>query len=573
MRTRAVLGVAATAAAAAATLVAGPVAPAAAGAAPSPTGVQRFVVLYEPGVADVDARADIERLGGTVRSSSPRLGYAVVDSSATDFALQAERAPSLVGAARNRSIGSALPGRSTRSDAERLQQERTLAVSSAGRASTSTAAAADVAAGAEPLAGRQWDMRQIGATPAGSYALERGSRQVAVAIIDTGVQGGHPDLRRNFDREHSRNFTTDIPAIDGPCEHEGCVDPAGTDDNGHGTHVASIIGSPINGVGIAGVAPDVRLIDLRAGQDSGYFFLQPTLDALAAAGELGVDVVNMSFYVDPWLFNCTSNPADSPAEQAEQRTIRRAVQRAVTYARSQGVLPVSSMGNGATDLGHPVVDTTSPDYPPGNERERRITNACITVPTETTGVVAVTATGFTKRKAYYSDYGVEQADVAAPGGDYYDTADDQGNVRRLVLGAYPRHVAREFGDIDENGRPTNDFVVRDCTSGSCSYYQYLQGTSMASPHAAGVAALIVSKYGSRDPVAGRAGSRTLAPYKTEGLLLGSAVNHACPADRTYEYRRVLSDGTVVTDTHRCEGNTDRNGFYGEGIVSALRAVR
>jgi len=124
-----------------------------------------------------------------------------------------------------------------------------------------------------------------------------------------------------------------MPDIDGPCEYASCVDPANEDDDGHGTHVASTIGSPVNGLGIAGVAPNVTLVNIRAGQDSGYFFLRSTLDALTYAGRIGVDVVNMSFYTDPWLYNCLDNPADSPAEQQEQRTVRIATQRAIDFAR------------------------------------------------------------------------------------------------------------------------------------------------------------------------------------------------------------------------------------------------
>ena len=159
---------------------------------------------------------------------------------------------------------------------------------------------------------------------------------------------------------------------DEPCEYQGCVDPADVDDDGHGTHVASTIGSPINGIGIAGVAPNVTLVNIRAGQDSGYFFLQPTLDALVYAGDIGVDVVNMSFYVDPWLYNCTDQPGDSEAEQAEQRVIRQSVQRALDYARNKGVLPVAAAGNGATDLGKPDVDDDQPRLPGGR------TAACAT---------------------------------------------------------------------------------------------------------------------------------------------------------------------------------------------------
>ena len=116
----------------------------------------------------------------------------------------------------------------------------------------------------------------------------------------------HPDMAPNFDRSRSRNFTQDIPAIDGPCEYATCIDPADVDDGGHGTHVAGIVAADDNGFGIGGVAPDATLVNLRAGQDSGYFFLYETVAALVEAGNLRLDVVNMSFYTDPWLFNCES---------------------------------------------------------------------------------------------------------------------------------------------------------------------------------------------------------------------------------------------------------------------------
>ena len=130
-------------------------------------------------------------------------------------------------------------------------------------------------------------MQLIGATPTGSYAHDQGSHAVRVGIMDTGVDGKHPDIAPNFDRFLSRNFTVDNsePGIDdGPCEHPSCVDPNDEDDDGHGTHVASTIGSPLNGIGMAGVAPKVDLVNIRAGQDSGFFLLQPTVDALTYAG-------------------------------------------------------------------------------------------------------------------------------------------------------------------------------------------------------------------------------------------------------------------------------------------------
>jgi subtilisin family serine protease len=345
-------------------------------------------------------------------------------------------------------------------------------------------------------------MRMIGATPDGSYGVQQGSHAVRVGIIDTGIDGSHPDVAPNFDAALSRNFTVDDPTIDGPCADEpdqSCEDPSNVDEDGHGTHVASTIGSPLNGQGIGGVAPKVDLVNLRAGQDSGYFFLGPTLDALTYAGDHGIDVVNMSFYIDPWLFNCAANPADSPAEQREQKLVIEATQRAIDYARGRGVTTIVAEGNGHTDLGNPTSDATSPDYPPTAPRQRTVDNSCLSMPLEATGVIGVTSVGPSKRKAYYSDYGVEQADVSAPGGDAFDSP--PARPENLILAAFPESVGRiedrdgnGTPDIDADGNPTTPAVVKQGNA----YYQWIQGTSMAAPHAVGVAALIVAQYGKSD---------------------------------------------------------------------------
>ena len=102
-------------------------------------------------------------------------------------------------------------------------------------------APANAAAG-EPLANLQWDMKMIGATPDGSYAVNPGNKGVLVGIIDTGIDGTHPDIAPNFNKPLSRNFTADIPDIDGPVRaSKSCIDPADVDDDGHGTHVAGTI--------------------------------------------------------------------------------------------------------------------------------------------------------------------------------------------------------------------------------------------------------------------------------------------------------------------------------------------
>ena len=310
-------------------------------------------------------------------------------------------------------------------------------------------------------------MQQIGATADGSYKFEKGKKGVLVGILDTGVDGSHPDIAPNFNAQLSRNFTVDIPvdangaAIDGPCAAEpdqSCNDPSNVDENGHGTHVASTIASPINGIGIAGVAPKATIVNLRAGQDSGYFFLQPSVDALTYAGHVGIDVVNMSYYVDPWLFNCKANPADSPANQAEQRTIIEAMQRALDFAHRHGVTLVAAAGNGATDYTKVITDASSPDFAdvPGEAPYARTIDPvdCISMPSEGGHVISVSATGISTRKSYYSDYGNGYVDIAAPGGDVYDTPGNTRDITKAVLAAYPESLARSTpGVLDPEWRP------------------------------------------------------------------------------------------------------------------------
>jgi subtilisin family serine protease len=544
-------------------------------AATAAAGTQEYVVLYTSTGMAAAARSAIARSGAALQSSNDKVGFAVVRGTAAQAgAIDASTAVS--GVARNRVIGVA-PGAKVHKDIDNLTAERAAARANAKHTSAATRATKQAAAAVpapEPLADRQWDMRQISATPTGSYSVQPGKQSVLVGVIDTGIDGTHPDIAPNFDAADSRNFVTDNPLIDGAtCEHPpACVDPVDEDDDGHGTHVASTIASPINGLGIAGVAPNVRVVNLRAGQDSGFFFLAPTLNALTAAGDLGVDVVNMSFFTDPWLFNCKDNPADSPAEQSEQRVIRTATQRALNYATARGVLPIAAAGNEHTDLGHPTFDDTSPDFPPDSARERVVNNSCITVPTESKGVVAVSSTGFSTRLAYYSNYGTEQTDVAAPGGDAYDTPGNTLDPKAIVLAAYPKNVGLAAGTIDADGNVDDSgFYVKDCSGGgACSYYQYLQGTSMAAPHAVGVAALIVSKYGKHDPA--HSGGLTLDPNTTREILLRSAVEHACPTPRDFAWHRIRLDGTTADATAHCSGPLADNGFYGKGIVNAYNAV-
>ena len=112
-------------------------------------------------------------------------------------------------------------------------------------------------------------------------------------------------------------------------------------------------------------------------------------------------------------------------------------------------------------------------------------------------------------------------------------------------------------------------MLKDCSaSGECGYYQWLQGTSMASPHATGVAALAVSRHGAPDTTATR--GYTLAPATVGSLLQSTATDHACPAGGVQSYER---EGRSTEFTATCVGTPAFNGFYGAGIVNALGVVQ
>ena len=115
-------------------------------------------------------------------------------------------------------------------------------------------------------------MRAIGATSTGSYALNRGSG-ARVGVMDTGIDLTHGDIMPNVDLAASCVFLYATTPTADPAEQVtpgDCSNKAALQDlAGHGTHTAGTIGAPINGLGIAGVAPEATIVVLKAGTAAG----------------------------------------------------------------------------------------------------------------------------------------------------------------------------------------------------------------------------------------------------------------------------------------------------------------
>jgi lantibiotic leader peptide-processing serine protease len=459
---------------------------------------QAYLVLYARTAVPADAAAKIESAGGQLVAAYDEIGVAVARSSSPTFTT-AILADSRVAAAA-----------ATSNTAVRL----TDGVARDGTDVTSNTPATD----SDPLSGLQWDMVQIHTPEA--HAITGGSSSVVVGDIDTGLDYTHPDLAANVDDEDSANCVSGAPV-------PGKV--AAMDDNGHGTHTAGTIAAASNGIGIVGVAPNVKIAGIKAGNAAGFFFPQAVVCAFVWAGRHHLDVTNNSYFADPWLFNCKNDAA--------QRAIFTAEQRAIRFAQQQGVVVVAAEGNQADDLAHPTQDVTSPDDTTPVTRD--VTNACAVVPVEVPGVIGVTATGNWNQKSFYSSYGMGTADVAAPGGDSRQLTPAATNGR--VLSTYPANQPCIRKVVDQG-----------------AVYCYLQGTSMASPHVAGLAALVRSEHPGWSSGA------------VEALIQSTATPLACPSDMSiYVTFPALDNGAPQV----CTGGSAYNSFSGHGQVNALAAVK
>ena len=467
------------------------------------TTTKTYVVLYRGTSVPSDSANVVAAAGGSLTIAYNQIGVAIARSDNPAFRSALLRDNRIQGASATEGFGIRLDD-------------------SAG--SDDPVLPSTPAPGSDSLSGLQWDMDQIQAPQA--RAINGGSPDVLVGDIDTGLDYTHPDLAANVDDANSANCVSGAPV-------QGKV--AANDDHGHGTHTAGTIAAALNGIGIVGVAPNVKIAGIKTGNADGFFFPEAVICAFVWAGTHGFDVTNNSYFADPWLFNCKNDP--------EQRAIWQAERRAIKFAMGNGVAVVASAGNQADDLAHPTQDVTSPDDT--TPVTRAITNACAVVPAEVPGVITVAADGNLELKSFYSSYGIGVVDLTAPGGDSIlqrTAAAPNGRV----LSTWPASLLT-----------VTCLPARRLVDASGATYCYQQGTSMASPHVVGVAALIVSQFGH------------MAPAALRTMLINSADALPCPPDTSiYDFFPAVDNGAP----QECTGGPAYNSFNGHGQVNALAAI-
>lgn len=257
----------------------------------------------------------------------------------------------------------------------------------------------------DPYIGKQWALDQIHLS---ASEIEESSPNVVVAVLDTGIDANDQDLAGKVSAEV--NFS-DSPTV--------------TDVNGHGTRIAGIVAATAdNGVGIAGVAPDSRLLDVKVADDYGSCNADDVAQGIVWAVDHGAQVINISLEVR------------QPSPKLEQ---------AVAYAWDHGALIVAAAGN---DAG------TTPVYPAGYA-----------------DTIAVSATTPDNQLAPLSNHG-NWVDVAAPGSNIYSTTPGNGygyDTGTSFAAAYVSGLAALAFSIvaDQNpGEPLNE-VVRAAIENSC----------------------------------------------------------------------------------------------------------
>ena len=268
---------------------------------------------------------------------------------------------------------------------------------------------------------------------------------VSVAVVDSGVEDTHPDLEGRVDTSRSVKCSVNGVATQ---DFYGW-----RDEFYHGTHVAGIIAANHNDIGIDGIAPEATIVAIQATNDNRLIYPEYVTCAFMWAASHGVDIVNNSYSMDPWVYWSPTDPEQAAGLEAATRSIK--------YAQDKGLAVIAAAGNEGVDIDNPWIDNGSPTDVPTPTKNRAVEGS-IRVPSMLDGVAQVSAVGqaynvkpgLSLGRAEFSNYG-RTIDFAAPGDQIYSTA-------------------------------TTLFYR--------SGYAVADGTSMATPHVSGVAALIKSVH-------------------------------------------------------------------------------
>lgn len=274
---------------------------------------------------------------------------------------------------------------------------------------------------------QQWGFQAIHVDKA--WEKQKGNSQVKVAIIDSGIDKTHPDLVGHVEKSK--------PIMAG-CFNDG-------DSNGHGTHVAGVIGALSNNVsGVAGMNWNITLLGYCAFGPNGTGSSQAVAEGIRNAVDDGAKVINMSL----------GGPA-KPNQDLE-------LVSALEYAASNDVVIVAAAGN---------CGRMAPGEYPDNAQCYWGGNADKYLPASSPHAISVAGTGPQNERASYSNYGTT-VDVAAPGGN-------------------PSSGSSSCSPTGENCIVSTWNRTSTCpVSGTENGYCSIAGTSMAAPHVTGLVALI-----------------------------------------------------------------------------------
>lgn len=286
----------------------------------------------------------------------------------------------------------------------------------------------------------QWGHDAVDAPEA--WDLGHRGAGVRVAVLDSGIDAEHPDIAPNLNVALSTSF---VPG-------EGFNIRPGNYFN-HGTHVAGTIAAADNGFGVIGVAPEAEIVAVKVlSEFTGGGSFAGIIQGIVYAADIDADIINMSL------------GADVPHNTPGAAELFVATGRATTYAHQRGVTIIAAAGNDARDLDH---DKSLKSFP------AELPHVLAISATAPVGWALDPATSL-DNLASYSNYGQSAIAFAAPGGDASFPGNDicNGPVRVLPCFAF-------------------DLVLSTISGG----WGFSAGTSMAAPHAAGVAALIIGAHG------------------------------------------------------------------------------